>query len=259
MFNRNAGLKRTISTELQEVLTAAREIADITNGLYNPFILPALQAAGYSHSRVPGYEQDAVDDHSSRSVVSSEELEIGDNWARIPFGTAIDLGGCGKGYLADRLRARLPDAVTGYWFSFGGDIAVGGHDEHNQPWNITVQSADDSSINIATLNVTTVSGIATSGTTVHRGKRTDKPWHHIIDPRTCQPAETDVLLATVCDSSTLRADVLASCAVILGCKEGLRFLKEQGIKAAVLQCRTLNGKTRIAHFGNGITLGAIHA
>lgn len=259
MFNRNAGTKQAISPEFHAVLAAAQEMAQKTGGLYNPFILPALQKAGYSHSRVPGHEQDAVDDHSGKSVTGIDKLEIGDDWARIPYGTALDLGGCGKGYLADLLRDNFPDAVTGYWLSLGGDIAVGGADEHEQPWAVSIESAYDPSTSIATITSSQLSAVATSGTTVHSGKTAGKRWHHIIDPRTCQPAETDILLATVYDSSALRADVLASCAVILGGQKGLQFLKEKQVQAAVLQLRSAIGKKHILHFGSAITLGGVGA
>lgn len=128
----------------------------------------------------------------------------------------MDLGGCGKGYLADQLRDTLPDTITGYWLSFGGDIAAGGRDQQEEPWQIGIQSAYGGTENIGMFTVAASCGVATSGTTVQRGRNNGRAWHHIIDPRTLQPAKTDVLLATVCDRSALRADVLASCAVIPG-------------------------------------------
>lgn len=259
LFNRGAGSKQIISTEFRDLLLAADDMARQTKGLYNPFILPALQSSGYSHSRVPGREKDSVDDHSKKAVAAADRLEIGDNWARIPYGTAIDLGGCGKGYLADQLRGQIADSVDGYWFSFGGDIAVGGRDEKNQPWGVTIQSADDPTRDIGVISVAEPSGIATSGTTVHRGKDAGKDWHHLIDPRTLLPAKTDVLLATVTDESTLRADVLASCAVILGSQKGLQFLKQQGAKGALLQCRTKKGQSHNIHFGECIITGTAYA
>ncbi len=252
VFNRNAGTKQFITEEFRSILVTAYELATETEGLYNPFILPALQKSGYKHSRVPGYEHDEIDDHSNKSVVSIDRLEIGDDWARIPYGTAIDLGGCGKGYLADKVKSSLPETITGYWLSLGGDIAVGGHDDHDLPWNIQIQSADAQEKNIGTISTMNDCGIATSGTLVHKGKRAGKAWHHLIDPRTCQPAETDIRLATVCDKSSVRADVLASCVVILGSKLGLSFLKKLGIKDAVLQCKDSNGKSIVMHTGNAI-------
>lgn len=258
-FNRNAGTKQAITVEFRDILVAAHDMAHATGGLYNPFILPAVQAAGYTHSRVPGHEQDAVDNHAGKSVVPVERLEIGTDWARIPYGTALDLGGCGKGYLADMLRSSLPSSIAGYWLSFGGDIAVGGQDAHNQPWTVSIERADSPTKSIGTYTATAPVGVATSGTTVHRGKKAGKTWHHLIDPRTRKPAQTDVLLATVCDDFALRADVLASCAVILGGTRGLQFLKEQKVKAAVLQCQTPQGMHYIEHYGNGIMITNTHA
>lgn len=257
-FNRNASTKQFISQEFRALLVTARDLATETKGLYNPFILPALQKSGYKHSRVPGYENDKVDDHSNKSVVSIDHLEIGDDWARIPYGTALDLGGCGKGYIADQIKQSLPSTITGYWLSFGGDIAVGGRDDHALPWKVYIQSADAPDKNIGAVLADCDCGVATSGTIVHRGKAKGKMWHHIIDPRTCKTADTDVLLATVWDKLSVRADVLASCAVILGEKQGLAFLKSVGVKGALIQWKD-NKKLHITHTGNAIMMPITHA
>jgi thiamine biosynthesis lipoprotein len=259
IFNRNSGIKQPITPEFRDILLTTRNIAAETQGLYNPFILPALQAAGYKHSRVTGFEHDAVDNHIGKSVAAIDQLEISDTWARIPYGTALDIGGCGKGYLAEQLRHKLPATITGYWLSFGGDIAMGGHDSRDKPWKVTIQSAHNERANIGTLTVRGTGGVATSGTTVHRGKKAGKDWHHIIDPFTLQPAKTNILLATVWTDSALKADVLASCAVILGDKKGLKFLKEQGATAAVLQSQTLDGQACVSRFGNGIIIDNVNA
>ncbi len=259
LLNRNAGAKHGVSPEFRLLLVAARDSAQQSGGLYNPFILPALQAAGYRHSRVPGHEHDTVDDHSHKVIATIDQLEIGDDWVRIPYGTALDLGGCGKGYLATQLQRSLPDYITGYWLSLGGDIAVGGHDAHGEPWAVGVQNADPQATDVGTLVVTEPCGIATSGTTVHKGKTAGKTWHHLVDPRTNAPAKTDVELATVCDPSPLRADVLASCAIILGSERGIQFLQEQNVRAAVLQCAPHRGRPRVLYFGSGIIMDSIYA
>ena len=82
--------------------------------------------------------------------------------------------------------------------------------------------------------------VATSGTLRRSRQRAGKPWHHLIDPATFEPATTDVLLATVCAATTLEADVLASCAVILGSERAPAFLESKGVKAILLQCQNEN-------------------
>lgn len=258
-FNRRAGLKHAISPELRAILVAAKELSLKTKGLYNPFILPALQAAGYKHSFVKGYEQDAVDDHSNRTVVQIEALEIGDDWARIPHVTALDLGGCGKGYLADQLADMTQDwDIEGYWFSLGGDIVAGGVNDAGERWHIDIQSAQGSgTTDIGTLRLPADGrryAVATSGTTTRRGTHDKKDWHHIIDPRTLKPADTDVILATVGHESALYADVLASCAVIVGSDRATAFLRRHGVDNAVIQYETQK-KHAERHYGDGVLIG----
>lgn len=238
MFNRNSGIKQIISPEFRNILIEAKNIAIETKGLYNPFILPALQNVGYKHSMVKGYENDTVDDFSNRTVADVSKLEIGDDWAIIPFGTALDLGGCGKGYLADKLSDYLKDKVDGYWISLGGDIICGGHDGDGNDWEITLQDAflPERYIGKICKKDHDVLAVATSGVITRKGKKLGKAWHHLIDPTTLKPAKTDVLIATVVNPSAFRSDVLASCAVILGSKAAPNFLKNHEIYEALLQC-----------------------
>lgn len=255
IFNRNAGLRQPVTLALRKILTAARDISIETEGLYNPFILPALQAAGYKQSLVKGYEHDPVDDHSRKSVVSIDHLEIGDTWARIPYGTALDLGGCGKGYLADELADYIESYTTNYWFSLGGDIIARGTDDTGTLWRITIQDTanDTQDIGWLTTGTKTRTAVASSGTQARRGTKRGKAWHHLIDPRTLRPAETDILLVTVCVSSCFQADVLASCAAILGSRKGKAFVKLHGASAGLLQCVTsANRSTRLLRFGTAI-------
>lgn len=258
IFNRNAGSKQLISSEFRKLLTSTKKIALSVDGLYNPFILPALQAAGYGASLVKGHQHDAYDDYSNRHVVNVDQLVIGYNWAKIPEDTAIDLGGCGKGYLADQLAEIVESKVKGYWISLGGDVVFGGLSDSLQPWRIAIQRAksetDSKDIGWVSLTSQKRCAVATSGTTGRFGTKQGKLWHHIINPYTLQPSEADVLTATLCSKSAFKADVLASCAVILGSKSAIKFLKHQQISSALLQCRSNSKGDYNVHYGNAIHL-----
>jgi thiamine biosynthesis lipoprotein len=67
-------------------------------------------------------------------------------------------------------------------------------------------------------------GVATSGRNYRRWQRGGAWKHHIIDPRTGEPAETDVLSATVIAPTVLEAEVAAKVVLILGSREGLAWL-----------------------------------
>lgn len=235
-FNRSAGVKTAVSMEFWKLLSAAKELAIESDNIFNPFILPALQRAGYSKSFTPEYNADILDDHSNKSVVSADRLQLSDGWAMIPYGTAIELGGCGKGYLADYIADNfIPDWISGYWLSFGGDIVGQGHDADNEYWNVLVDNttSSDESFYIPTYGHRFA--VATSSTGVIKGDSNGKAWHHILDPRTGTPANSDISQATVLHESAVKADVLASTAIILGSSLAKDYLVDHGATAAVLQ------------------------
>ncbi len=238
-LNQSAGRAYDVSDELLDVIRSARMMNLLTDGLYNPMLLPAVQRSGYLDSAVEGHETDANDDYRSRVVCSMDKVLIRGSTVTLPYNTALDLGGCGKGYIADRLADELDRRnFPGYWVSLGGDMVTYGVSTDGSPWKTTVQSADSRNEE-APLYIQTDgsrAAIATSGTfrrAVHASS--DGRWHHIIDPRTLAPAETDVRLATVVDRLALRADVLASCAVIVGSDAAASYVERRGSTGVIVQ------------------------
>jgi thiamine biosynthesis lipoprotein len=218
------------------LLRASQQMSELTDGLYNPFVLPAVQRAGYLQSAAPGYEDDTVEDYRNRTVVPAHALTITGDKITIPYGSALDMGGCGKGYLADKL-ADVLDAyqLQGYWVSLSGDMVTFGTDEDGEPWQTTIASASTaSSDNARIIGSGERLHIATSGT-FKRTNQVTGNWHHLIDPRSGISASTDICLATVVAQSAIEADVLASCAVITGSTEAESFLLQRGASAGYLQ------------------------
>lgn len=256
-FNRKAGIEQDISQDFKELLLSSEEMSIFSEGLYNPFILPDLQRQGYLNSALSGYEEDEVVDFRNRSVVSPDKLQVKRGKALIPYNTALDLGGIGKGFLLDKL-AKVLDGyeLIGFWISLSGDIITYGKDINGRPWRINVQSAKDPSKNLEEVIISDSNrlAVATSGTLRRSGHIFGNQWHHIINPATGKPAETDIILTTVATNDALEADVLATCAVILGSKRAPAFLKKKGVSAFIIQTQNsffmygdiITGKTKEA-------------
>lgn len=262
-FNRLAGSKVYISPMFEALLKKTKYFATLTNGLYNPFILPILSRIGYDHSLVPGYENDYVDDYKLKQVVEARKLKIVNSQAQIPYGTAIDLGGCGKGFLLDHLAdfMKSQDDIKGYWFSLGGDIIAYGVDDNNHPWEIAIQKSmpDYSEAEIGSINLTLkhqTLAIATSGTIARKGIKDNIKWHHLIDPRINAPARTDIDLATIVSDSAIFSDVMASCLVLVGRSESAKFIKHHHIANVLIQGYSKKGKFIYKVFGNRIKIGS---
>ena len=259
IFNQRAGARVAISAEFEKLLRAARQQAQATQGLYDPFILPALQKAGYKGTADATYAGDATADYSKRTVADISQLEIEEGYGRIPYSSAIDLGGCGKGYLADQLGLILREAgVAGYWLELSGDIAMFGEDADGRPVTVAVQSAAGDTLSEPITCPSSPSGVATSGTFRRSTQSETLTGHHIIDPRTGRPAETDVLLATVQADTAIDADVLASCAVIVGSERAADYLRHHGARAWIIQYQNEDGAYELMTEGinTAIEMGA---
>jgi thiamine biosynthesis lipoprotein len=58
--------------------------------------------------------------------------------------------------------------------------------------------------------------------------------HHVIDPRTGLPAQTDIVTATVVAGTAVQAEAYAKAVMILGSHTGMKWLEEQEGVAGLL-------------------------
>ncbi len=232
--NRQAGQRTLVSPAMMKILKASIDLSKMSNGLFSPFILPPLQRAGYVGSIEHGFKTDnALLDYSRRSFSDSQAIRFGVNWVELPSDSAIDLGGIGKGYLLDELAVYLRAHKTvNYCLSLGGDIICHGRDIDASGWQVQIAPAiTDHEIHKRIIGKGNKLAIATSGTIKRRGSN----WHHLIDPRSGLPAETDILSATVVAGRAATADVIAKAIVIGGQSVADNFLSQGHLKAYLLQ------------------------
>lgn len=233
----NAARTAIVSPLFGEVLDLARQAATLTDGIVDPTILPALMAAGYDRD----FEQVRTGAAASRVTAAAKgtgqyRFESQTRFLMLAPGTQLDLAGVAKGFTVDRMGDELASLAGSGWVGIGGDLTFVGSDAHGERRTVAVQDPSDLAANIGSISLP-VSGrwsVATSGITARKGNAHGRAWHHLIDPRTGSPADTDVLGVTVVDRETWRADVFAKAAVILGSTAGELFLRRCGVPLAII-------------------------
>jgi len=245
-INSHAGKKTNISKQMKDILAKSKELAELTNNLFNPFILPTLQKVGYMTSWTDN--KISSPDFSDRKLHNASKLEMGDTWINIPKNSAIDLGGIGKGYLLDELAEYLDSKkLHGYWISLGGDIICSGLNINNVPWEINIASSIQADLLVDTIlpkNIDKIA-IATSGVTKRKGFHNNQNWHHIIDPMTNKPINNNILSVTVTANSATNADVLAKVILIDGVKLADSYNNEGFLSSYFIQSLDNNANLAI--------------
>jgi len=218
--------EQPISTVLAQVIRAGLLAERQSNGLVSPLILNALEAAGYDRNFADLPEEiSAPVDPLVWNTNWNLQLDIDSHKLILPQGARLDLGGIAKGWAADRAAQRLGKLAPAL-VDAGGDIAASAPQADGSPWPVGVADPLDPEDQLD-LVMLWRGGVATSGRDYRRWRK-DGIWqHHIIDPRTGLPAQTDVLSVTAIAPSTRMAETAAKTALILGSLDGLRWIDER--------------------------------
>ena len=232
-LNQAAGRPVVVPPALWEVLKVALDAARQSEGLVQPTILAALEAAGYDRSfdqLAPALAGAPLPIHAGdwRTIT----LDRRTHTVTLPASVRLDLGGVAKGWAADQAAQRLAAAGPAL-VDAGGDISVSGPMADGSPWPIAIANpfAPEESLGLVLLPG---GAVATSGRDYRRWTRGGVEQHHIIDPRSGRPAQTDVLSATIVAPNGPTAEMAAKVALILGSRAGLAWLDARPTLAGLL-------------------------
>lgn len=206
-LNENSGRWVGVGAILEAVLQESLRAWSLSGGLVHVGVLAAVLATGYTRPFKEG-PTTAVSDAPPPPPLPAM-LELRPGAARLLPGTGIDLGGIAKGWMADRLTEQLGDNSVA---NLGGDLAIRGAGPEGRGWPIgfagrTIFLSDR--------------GVATSGV---RGRTWGAGLHHLVDPRTGLPADSDVAEVSVVALTGVDAEIFAKTALLLGREAGETFL-----------------------------------
>jgi FAD:protein FMN transferase len=233
-LNRHAGEPVVVSDLLYTVLARAIAAAQATGGVYDPTLLGQMVQLGYDRS---------FDKLPSSLPESTLQVEPGGGWngiqinnahrlVRLPAGVGLDFGGIAKGMAVDAAIERLQSmGIDSALVNAGGDLAVLGLPPSEEQWQIAVPGKD------TFWSIPLRSGaMATSGIARRHWQQGKRQRHHLLDPRTGEPAQTDLWSVTVVADRCEQVEVAAKVAFILGSKEGATFLRDRQL-AGLLICQ----------------------
>lgn len=183
--------------ELRRMLECARDFHAQSNGVFNISVGGELARRGYGHT--------------GQGIITAEfwnEVKLTPGEIRIPGEISIDLGGLGKGWLIDKISDTLGElGYAEYIVNGGGDLRVCSA----KPIEIALEHPYDPSLSVGTTKIT-CGALGVSSAAKRRWRHGGVSQHHLIDPRTGAPSESDIACTFVRASTATVADI---CATIL--------------------------------------------
>ncbi|WP_246072811.1 FAD:protein FMN transferase [Paenibacillus dokdonensis] len=234
--NQSAGKQAVhVSQDTFDVVKKALDYAVQTGGLYDPTVGPlvSLWNIGNEGAHVPANNELA----SARSLIGYKNVLLNSEERTIKLtrpGMALDLGGIGKGYAADRVAAYLrKHQVESAMFNLGGSSIIAlGSKPGGLSWNIGLQDPDQSrGTSLGSMQIHNKT-IDSSGVYERFFVENGVKYHHILDPRTGYPSQSGLKSVTIISDSAADADALSTAVFIMGLEEGLKYIEKQaGVEA----------------------------
>ena len=234
-FNRHASTEPfTVSREVLEVFTRAREVSVASHGAFDVTVGPLVDAWGFGPAKrssppeaaeitalLPrvGYGKIALDPERLAVAKARPDVEA-------------DFSGIAKGYGADVAgRALEARGVRNYMVAVSGDIRARGHNADGQPWQIAIERPDASPQQGQYLVPLADRGISTSGDYRNYFERDGRRYSHEIDPATGHPITHRLASVSVVAAESTLADAWATALLVLGPDKGYRIAEEAGLAA----------------------------
>ena len=225
-INENAGVQPVeVSQRTFDLLQRAKELSEQSDGAFDITIAPVVELWGITsdHPHVPTDEELA----QAMALMGLEDLVLDEEACTAYLtrpGMAIDLGGIAKGWTADQLReyARELGAERGY-VSLGGNLMIIGERPDGDPFKFGLRDPQgDASTYLGTVTLEDGYTMATTGGYERYFEEDGIRYHHVLDPRTGYPADSDLLSVAVISKDGTLADYLSTTLFV----QGLEAAKE---------------------------------
>ena len=229
-INNAMGQTVTVDPETWEILRRAKEISAQTGGAFSITIAPVTALWSFTDTvtnMVPTDEARL----KMLPLVDDQKIALGENnTVTLPAGMEIDLGGIAKGYIADKVADIIREKAYAGIVSLGGNVYTVGKKPDGSAFSVGIKDPHNPAASKAII-YTGDGTVVTSGTYERGFSFGGVRYHHILDPKTGWPSQSDLVSATFVMDSSMTADALATACIVIGSEKSLALAKELQLDA----------------------------
>ncbi len=214
----------TLSEDTCAILQEALILQEETDGAFNPLMYPIMQAWGFpTHAyRIP----EEAEIQKLLLLTNPADIQFSEKNRTVSFlvsGMKLDLGGIAKGYTSDAVMDCFrSNGVTSGMVSLGGNVQTIGAKPDGSLWRVAIQNPEKEKDFLGVLE-TKDCAIITSGGYERHFEEEGVRYHHIMDPATGRPAESDLTSVTIVSPDGMLADGLSTALFVMGLEKATAY------------------------------------
>ncbi len=233
-FNRAApGTWQALPDAFAEVLACAREVAERSEGAFDPTAGPLVDAWGFGPAAPLGRPGGAgLSEALGRTGWRRIDLDPVRRSVLQPGRLALDLSAIAKGFGVDLVARRLAAlGIASHLVEVGGELRGSGVKPDGQPWWVQLEDPDPASPGCGTVLALHGLSVATSGDYRRWFEHDGTRYGHTIDPRDGLPIRHGLASVTVIHASCMQADAWSTALGVLGPDAGPALANRLGLAA----------------------------
>lgn len=222
-LNHNQQKWHTVNPETYEIINFSFQMAQFTDGAFNPCLYPVLKEWGFTTENFKIPSKKLIEQLLPFTDFTKLELNKEETAVFFPEEMMIDLGGIGKGFAGDKVLEILKEnGITSAILDFGGNIQTLGKKPDGSEWKIGIKNPLTKEI-AASVQVDNMSVITSGGYERNFTGQDGKQYIHILDSRTGFPVDNDLASVTIICPEGKYADALSTAVFAMGLEKAKIF------------------------------------
>jgi len=224
----NAGIKPVkVNEDTIKIIEKSIEYSKLTDGLFDITAGPLIKLWGIGTESAKIPTEDEINE--AVNLINYKKIQIDKNNSTVFLedkDMIADLGAIAKGYIADKVEEKLYVlGVESAIINLGGNVQLIGAKPDGSLFRIGIQDPDESrggNIGIYTgRDVTIVSSGDYERFFIEDGVR----YHHILNPKTGYPADTEIKSVSIITDESFEADALSTSVLLSGWTKGIEMVE----------------------------------
>ncbi len=216
-----------VSAETIDLLQKGIDYGELSGGRFDITIAPASGLWDFTSEHPVLPEDNAI--QTALPLISYHNIVLDKEAQTVTLtnaGSSIDLGGIAKGYIADRIKDYLiKEGITSAIIDLGGNILTIGSKPDQTAFIIGIREPFSETGDILTGVLVRDKSVVTSGTYQRCFRLNGVLYHHLLDPETGYPADTNLNSVTIISDGSADGDALSTICFLFGLKDGLALIE----------------------------------
>jgi thiamine biosynthesis lipoprotein len=221
IFNRSHAL-RFQSPYFFHVLEKSREVYKATEGIFDPTVMPLVEAYGFGPNKKRPENQniDSLLQLIGFDKIDFDSIAVRKRQEHI----RLDFNGIAQGYSVDIIGAFLQqNDINSFMVEIGGEILCKGKKNDGKPWVAGIDHPLKPGVLKASVPLIN-RAMTTAGNYRNHFEKNGQVFNHIINPKTGSMEQSSVFSVTVFADDAVTADGFDTAFFIMGLEKTKRFL-----------------------------------